>query len=65
MRRGKYLSIVGVRVEADLPKLIKNASRMRKQSSASYTREAIIERLERDGFLRLLTEGKLCPKSKD
>jgi hypothetical protein len=50
MRRATYQAFIGLRVPNGLPELIDAAAGRTKQSAAAYVREAVIERLERDGL---------------
>lgn len=50
MRRPAYQAFIGARVPATLPAMIDAAAEKTMQNSANYIRQALIERLQRDGF---------------
>lgn len=50
MRRATFQAFLGLRVQNGLPELLGEAAEKAKQSPAAYARQAIIERLQRDGL---------------
>ena len=50
MRRATYQAFIGARVPPTLPAMVDAAAAKTMQNAASYIRQALIERLQRDGF---------------
>lgn len=50
MRRATYQAYIGLRVPTGMPELIDEAAEKVMQNWASYIRQALIERLQRDGI---------------
>jgi hypothetical protein len=50
MRRATYQSRIGLRLQTGLLELLGEASDRANQSPAAYARQAIMERLQRDGL---------------
>lgn len=51
MRRETYQSRIGLRLQATLRDMLWEASGKAKQSPAAYARQAVMERLQREGML--------------
>jgi hypothetical protein len=50
MRRATYQAYIGLRVPPGMPELVDAAAEKTMQNPASYIRQALIERLQRDGI---------------
>lgn len=50
MRRASYQAYIGLRVPDGMPELVDEAAKKAMQNAASYIRQALIERLQRDGI---------------
>ena len=47
----KMTALIAVRVTEDIPRMVEQAAERRYTNMAGYVRQAVCEKLERDGFL--------------